>query len=121
MKKLFLILAFFSVSAFAQDSDVWLHIGETKNFNFYAKKGSMELTKNGAKLIQSTYKKDGSNPKFYIIEMKSIDCKNGFGYVYQNHFDGKLNDRFDYVEDGGTVAQQFGDILCDFLKRQPSV
>ena len=121
MKSLILILAFFSVSAFAQPNDSWLHIAESKNFNFYLKKGSMELTKDGAKIVQSAQKKDGGNPQFYIIQMKSADCKIGYGTIYQYTLNGKLYDSLDYVENGGTVAQQFGDILCYYIKTEPSI
>jgi hypothetical protein len=122
MKKLFLILAFFSASAFAQSSESWAHITSTADYDYSGKKGSLEATKDGAKLlVKFEPKSKDEKIGFYVLSMKSSECKKGYGFVYYSDFNGKEVAKHPYVEDGGSVSAIIGDVVCRYLTKQPSV
>lgn len=121
MKKLALILLFSCSSVFAQSDDTWYKYEESQDYEFYLKIGSFEPTKEGGKIIQKSQLKNGNDIRFRIVEMKSKDCKQGYGFVYSYSLDGKLAYKFDYVENGGTIAQTLATSLCNIIKKQPSV
>jgi hypothetical protein len=121
MKKLFLILAFFSASAFAQSDDVWHKYGESTTVDFFLKIGSFETTKEGGRIIQKAQFKDQKEIRFRLVEMKSKECKQGFGFVYYYSLDGKFVDKLDYVENGGTIAQDLATSICNVMKNQKTV
>lgn len=121
MKSLILIFAFFSASAFAQSDETWHKYAESTDIDFYLKIGSYEPTKDGGRVIQKAQIKNNPTIRFRIVEMKSKDCKQGYGFVYSYSLDGKLEQKFDYVENGGTIAQDLATSLCNIIKKSPSV
>ena len=121
MKKLALILLFSCSSVFAQSDDTWYKYAESNDIDFYLKIGSYEPTKDGGRVIQKAQVKNSPTIRFRIVEMKSKDCKQGYGFVYSYSLDGKLEHKFDYVENGGTIAQELATSLCNMIKKQSSV
>lgn len=120
MKSLILILAFFSASAFAQNSD-WLPIANNKDKTVFVegKKGSFTSFEKGGQII--TRMKKNNKVDFNIVYMLRKDCANGFGKIY--YFD--TSDTFlyssDYVENGGNLSQAEGDTVCRLLKKENAV
>jgi len=119
MKKLFLILAFFSVSAFAQDP--WFFISSTDTHNYYGKKESFETTKTGGRFLIKFHAKTSDTPFFSFVEMKTTDCKKEYGTVYLFDLDGTKELEAPYVSNGGTIAQIMGDMACFQIKNKKSV
>jgi hypothetical protein len=117
MKMLFFVLAFFSASAFADD---WQTYNQTSDHNNQFKKGSLIVDKNQASLLMRSVNKTKNEILFFNLKINSSDCKKGHGVVSYFHTNGQLFKNFDYVEKGGTVVSEWGDLLCfAFFQQNP--
>jgi hypothetical protein len=110
MKKLFLILAFFSASAFAQNS--WFDYTESDNWKYQIKTGSFEKTKDGGSILLRTMHKTNSTTNFFNASIKTVDCKKGLGKTTWKKLNGEIYSEYDFVSEGGTIASFIGDGIC---------
>jgi hypothetical protein len=119
MKKLFLIFAFFSASAFAQNS--WFDYTESDNWKYQVKTGSFENTKDGGSILLRTMHKTNQTTHFYVASMKTIDCKKGIGKTTWRKLNGEIYKEYDFVSDGGNIASYIGDGICSLILDTKSV
>jgi len=117
MKKILVtLIAFVSLSAFASDDWFTLSTSHDKNYKVEGQKGSFyEGETTGSLIIRGTIK--GKNPKFNIVFMAKKDCQAGFGNVYYYSTDQTLENKFPYVYNGGTNAQNVADMICALLAK----
>lgn len=117
MKKILVtLLAFVSLSAFAEGEWITLSTSPDKNYKAEAQKGSFyEGETTGSMVIRGTIK--GKNPRFNIVFMTKKDCQAGFGSVYYYTTNQTLEEKYQYVYNGGTNAQNIGDTICSLLNK----
>ena len=117
MKKILVtLLAFVSLSAFAQNSS-WDLISQSKDKSYVleAKKGSFILRENGGSLIIRAKEKDVL--EFYYVFMTQKDCNKGFGEVHLYDTNDKYTRSFPYVNRGGAHIQHVADFICILLEK----
>lgn len=120
MKSLILILAFFSASAFAQNS--WFSVSDKNaKVKFFVNIASLNINEfgNPEAIIKTDSDKHGISFNFVLMTKK--DCTNGYGHLYWYDMKKVFDATSEYVVKGGTNATNIGDILCSHLNRQPSV
>ena len=119
MKSLILILAFFSASAFSQNP--WINYTETDNWKYEVKAASFENTKDGGFILMRTTNKTNNQMSFYKISMKTSDCKKGLGKTTWQKLNGEILSEFDFVTDGGTIASNIAQVVCNLVLEQKSI
>ncbi len=117
MKKIFIaLMAFVSMSVSASEDWFLLSTSFDKQYKIEGQKGSfVEGDNTGSIVIRSTLK--GKSPRFNIVFVTKTDCKAGFGSVHYYNTDSTFDSKFQYVSNGGTNAQNVGDMICALLKQ----
>lgn len=117
MKKILVyLLAFVSLSTFAADDWFVLSTSLDKSYKIEAQKGSfVEGDTTGSIVVRSTIK--GKSPRFNIVFMTKTDCRSGYGTVHYYNTDSTFDSKFQYVANGGTNAQNVGDMICILLNK----
>ena len=117
MKKLFLILAFFSASAFAQDH--WLNVSKKDaKGQYFINMQSLKINELGNPIAIVKLKTE-SSVKFNFVAILKQTCVNGYGYLWWYDMSKKSDSTSEYVYEGGTNSTAIGDTLCMYLKLQP--
>jgi hypothetical protein len=87
---------------------------------YSGKEGSQKFVKIGPDdaitLIVRIDKKGTKTPKFYRFGIKAKACKEGAGSLHVYDLNDEPLDNPDYVSEGGTVASQLGDTLCELAR-----
>lgn len=118
MKLLILILAFLSSSAFAQNH--WFNVSKKDaKGQFFVNLQSLEINEYGNPM--AIVKLQAEKISFNFVAISKKDCVNGYGNLFWYDMNKKVDSTSEYVYQGGTNSTNIADILCDFLKRQPSV
>lgn len=117
MKKILVtLLAFVSLSAFANGE--WLLISQNKEKTMIVegKKGSFTIRENGGSIITRTTPKN--KPVFFnVVFMSKKDCDDNYGKVYYYDTNEKFEFSSAYVQNGGTIASADGDLICALLNK----
>jgi hypothetical protein len=117
MKKILVaLLAFVSLSVFAESEWVLITSSKENNYKVEGKKGSF-VNSDKYGMIITRASMTGKQSVYNVVVMTKEDCSSGVGKVTYLKTSFDFSHTSDYVSRGGTNAQNVGDLICDLLNK----